>query len=54
MRSARGTKRDKSIDNAFNSNAIKDYEINKKLGEGTYGVVFKVRDKRNGEICVMK
>lgn len=31
-----------------------NYEKLSKLGEGTYGVVFKSRDKRTGEIVAMK
>ena len=37
-----------------NSSSIKDYEIIQKMGEGANGTAFKVRDKRNGEIVVMK
>ena len=36
------------------SSAIRDYEIMQKLGEGSNGIAYKVRDRKNGEICVMK
>lgn len=34
--------------------SIKDFEILQRLGEGSFGVAFKVRDKRSGEVLVMK
>ena len=34
--------------------SIKDFEIQQRLGEGSFGVAFKVRDKRSGEVLVMK
>ena len=40
--------------NQETSSSIKDFEIIQRLGEGAYGTAFKVRDKRNGEIVVMK
>ena len=33
---------------------LKDFEIQHKLGEGSFGTVYKVRDKINGEFLVMK
>ena len=33
---------------------LKDFEVQNKLGEGSFGVVYKVRDKVNGEVLVMK
>lgn len=33
---------------------LKDFEIQRKLGEGSFGMVYKVRDKVNGELLVMK
>ena len=32
----------------------KDYEFLNKLGSGSFGVVFKARDKRTDTICVVK
>ena len=54
MRSARHTMRDKSYDNCQNSSSIRDYEIKDKLGEGTYGIVYKCIDVKTKEVCVMK
>ena len=33
---------------------IKQFEIQDKLGEGSYGMVYKVRDRTSGEMQVMK
>jgi len=33
---------------------LEDYSKIEKIGEGTYGVVFKGRNKRTGEIVAMK
>jgi serine/threonine protein kinase len=30
---------------------IERYERLEKLGEGTYGVVYKAKDKQTGEVC---
>lgn len=34
--------------------AEKDYEQLQKLGQGTYGVVYKVRDLRDNQLCALK
>ena len=39
--------------NTQNTN-LKNYEILYKLGEGSFGIAYKVRDKLSGEILVMK
>jgi len=36
------------------SRSISEYEILHKLGEGSYGIAYKVWDKMNGEILAMK
>ena len=35
---------------ATTSSNVDRYEKMEKLGEGTYGVVYKARDKNNGEV----
>jgi len=51
--------------NQYNSNKTKDYNSNKrsmrdkyekieKIGEGTYGYVYKARDTTNSEIVALK
>lgn len=34
--------------------SVSDYEKLHRLGEGTYGVVYKARDRRTGEIVALK
>ena len=34
--------------------SLKDFEIQDKLGEGSFGTCYKVRVKSTGEILVMK
>jgi hypothetical protein len=34
--------------------SVHDYEKIKRIGEGTFGVVYKARDRRNGEIVALK
>jgi len=33
---------------------IQDFEILGKLGQGSYGVVYKVKDRITNNICVLK
>ena len=33
---------------------MKDFEVQAKLGEGSFGTVYKVRDLKNGQALVMK
>lgn len=53
------------MNNHYNSNKTKDYNSNKrsmrdkyekieKIGEGTYGYVYKARDTTNSEIVALK
>ena len=37
-----------------NKREFKNYETIHKIGEGSFGQVYKVRDKINGEVMVMK
>ncbi|KAL4422316.1 hypothetical protein ABPG75_008513 [Micractinium tetrahymenae] len=34
--------------------AVSDYEKIKRIGEGTFGIVYKARDKRTGELVALK
>lgn len=34
--------------------AISDYEKSEKIGEGTYGVVYKARNKKTGKFVALK
>lgn len=34
--------------------SLNNYQKQEKLGEGTYGVVFKAVDKRNGDVVALK
>lgn len=38
----------------FNWNAMEDFEKIEKIGEGTYGVVYKGRNRLTGQIVAMK
>ena len=31
-----------------------DYRVTKKIGEGTYGIVYRAVDQKNGEKCAIK
>lgn len=35
-------------------NRIRNFEIQNKLGSGSYGVIYKAIDKTTREICVLK
>lgn len=35
-------------------NRIRNFEIQNKLGSGSYGVIYKAIDKSTREICVLK
>lgn len=36
------------------SNSLKDFEIQKKIGEGAFGKVYRVRRKSDGNIYAVK
>ena len=36
------------------ASALDRYERQEKLGEGTYGIVYKCRDRQSGEIVALK
>ncbi|CAF3371730.1 unnamed protein product [Rotaria sp. Silwood1] len=40
--------------NQWDDRNVDMYEILAKIGEGTYGEVFKARDKQTGDICALK
>ncbi|CAF4072692.1 unnamed protein product [Rotaria sordida] len=40
--------------NQWDDRNVDMYEILAKIGEGTYGEVFKARDKQTGELCALK
>ena len=42
------------VDPNFGDNSIKKYEKMEKLGEGTYGKVYKSRDKDRNDIVALK
>jgi serine/threonine protein kinase len=37
-----------------NENKMENYEKLEKIGEGTYGIVYKGRDKNSGQIVALK
>ncbi|CAF1211890.1 unnamed protein product [Rotaria sordida] len=47
-------RRDEMIKNQWGERTVEVYEILAKIGEGTYGEVFKARDKITGELCALK
>ena len=50
VQSCTGTRRNYSL----RVRGLKDYEVQDKLGEGSYGCAFKVRDITTGQFYVMK
>ncbi|CAF0806141.1 unnamed protein product [Rotaria sordida] len=47
-------RRDDMRKNQWDDRNVDMYEILAKIGEGTYGEVFKARDKQTGELCALK
>ncbi|CAF1016361.1 unnamed protein product [Rotaria sp. Silwood1] len=47
-------RRDEMMKNQWGERTVEVYEILAKIGEGTYGEVFKARDKTTGELCALK
>ena len=39
---------------SFGTEMIEDYEKIEKIGEGTYGVVYKARNKKTGKFAALK
>ena len=35
-------------------NRLWDYEVLSELGKGEYGIVFKVRSRKDGKLCALK
>jgi NIMA (never in mitosis gene a)-related kinase len=38
----------------MSKSTLKDYEIQKKLGQGSFGVVYRVRRRDNNKVYVLK
>jgi serine/threonine protein kinase len=47
-------RRDDTRKDQWDARNVDLYEILTKIGEGTYGEVFKARDKQTGELCALK
>ncbi|CAF3055352.1 unnamed protein product [Rotaria socialis] len=47
-------RRDDMRKNQWDDRNVDMYEILTKIGEGTYGEVFKARDKQTGDLCALK
>ena len=41
-------------DSNFGNNSIQDYQKEEKVGNGTYGVVYKAKHVKTGEIVALK
>lgn len=38
----------------MSNNSLRNYEIRQKLGSGSYGVIYKVLNKTDKSVCVLK
>ncbi|CAF1530865.1 unnamed protein product, partial [Adineta ricciae] len=47
-------RRDDMVQNQWGERTVEVYEILAKIGEGTYGEVFKAREKATGDLCALK
>jgi cyclin-dependent kinase 12/13 len=47
-------RRDETVKSQWGERTVEVYEILAKIGEGTYGEVFKAREKSTGELCALK
>ncbi|CAF0851221.1 unnamed protein product [Adineta steineri] len=47
-------RREEMVKNQWGERTVEVYEILAKIGEGTYGEVFKAREKTTGDLCALK